>query len=61
MKPLVGVVIGLLLGVWALSARIHPSTRVLLPELFGPETCLQCCAISERAGVALRGWLDHQG
>jgi Domain of unknown function (DUF4185) len=34
MKSLLGVVLGLLLGVWTLSAQIQPSTRVLLLEDF---------------------------
>jgi hypothetical protein len=34
MKSLLGVVPGLLLGVWTLYAQIQPSTRVLLPEAF---------------------------
>jgi hypothetical protein len=31
MKSVLGVVLGLLLGLWALSAQVQPSTRVLFP------------------------------
>ncbi len=34
MKSLLGVALGLLLGVWTLSAQMQPSARVLLPEAF---------------------------
>lgn len=34
MKSLLGVILGLLLGVWMLSAQIQPSTRVHLLEAF---------------------------
>jgi len=34
MKSLLGVALGLLLGVWTLSAQMQPSTRVPLPEAF---------------------------
>jgi len=52
MKSPLGVLLGLLLGVWALSAQFQPSTRVLPPEALNGELAFR--AVPSASEPALR-------